>query len=70
MPVVKRKPTSPGVRFQTRIVGGPKLHDGEPYAPLVRANKSSGGRNNMGRITTRHRGGGHKRRYRVIDIKR
>ena len=46
------------------------LHKGGPYEPLVRPLKKSGGRNNQGRITTRHIGGGHKRRYRMIDFKR
>jgi large subunit ribosomal protein L2 len=47
-----------------------ELHKGEPYGPLVEKKTKSGGRNNNGRITTRHRGGGHKQRYRVIDFKR
>jgi large subunit ribosomal protein L2 len=46
------------------------LHKGAPYAPLLETKKKSGGRNNQGRITTRHRGGGHKQHYRVIDFKR
>ncbi len=46
------------------------LHKGDPYAPLVEKKTKTGGRNNNGRITTRHRGGGHKQRYRVIDFKR
>jgi len=46
------------------------LHKGEPYAPLVEKKTKSGGRNNKGRITTRHRGGGHRQRYRIIDFKR
>jgi len=46
------------------------LHKGEPYAPLLEAKASSGGRNNQGRITTWHRGGGHKRHYRIVDFKR
>lgn len=69
MAVVKRKPTSPGRRFVVQVVN-PELHTGEPHAPLVEKLSKSGGRNNHGRITTRHRGGGHKRRYRVIDFKR
>ena len=69
MPIVKSKPTSPGRRFVVRVVA-PELHSGEPYAPLLEKQSKSGGRNNMGRVTTRHRGGGHKRRYRVIDFKR
>ncbi len=69
MPIVKAKPTSPGRRFVVQVKT-PGLHKGEPYAPLVAKKTKTGGRNNQGRITTRHRGGGHKRRYRIIDFKR
>ncbi|WP_339644620.1 50S ribosomal protein L2 [uncultured Porticoccus sp.] len=69
MPVVKRKPTSPGRRFVVSIVN-PNLHKGEPYAPLLEKKTRTGGRNNNGRITTRHIGGGHKQHYRLIDFKR
>lgn len=69
MPVVKLKPTSPGRRFVVKVVN-PDLHKGAPYAPLLEKKSKSGGRNNNGRITTRHRGGGHKQHYRVIDFKR
>lgn len=69
MPVVKLKPTSAGRRFVVKVVN-PDLHKGAPHAALVEKKSKSGGRNNMGRITTRHRGGGHKQRYRVIDFKR
>ncbi len=69
MPVVKCKPTSPGRRFVVKVVN-PDLHKGEPYAPLTAAKSKSGGRNNKGRITTRHIGGGHKQKYRIIDFKR
>ena len=69
MPIVKSKPTSAGRRFAVRVVS-PDLHKGEPYAPLVEKQAKTGGRNNTGRITTRHKGGGHKRRYRTIDFKR
>jgi len=69
MPVVKCKPTSPGRRFVVKVVN-PDLHKGEPYAPLTAAKSKSGGRNNRGRITTRHIGGGHKQKYRIIDFKR
>lgn len=69
MAVRKHKPTSPGQRFVVRVV--PEgLHKGEPHAPLLKRLTKSGGRNNAGRITTRHKGGGHKRHYRVIDFKR
>ena len=69
MPVVKRKPTSPGRRFVVSVVN-PDLHKGAPHAPLLEKKSKSGGRNNNGRITTRHVGGGHKQHYRVIDFKR
>jgi large subunit ribosomal protein L2 len=69
MPLVKAKPTSPGRRFVVQV-STPGLHKGEPHAALVASKSKSGGRNNHGRITTRHRGGGHKQRYRVIDFKR
>jgi len=69
MPLVKLKPTSPGRRFVVRVVN-PELHKGDPYAPLLEKKSKSGGRNNNGRITTRHIGGGHKQHYRIIDFKR
>ena len=69
MPVVKTKPTSPGRRFVVKVVH-PELYSGKPYKPLTEKKTKSGGRNNNGRITTRHIGGGHKQRYRVIDFKR
>ena len=69
MPIVKSKPTSPGRRFVVSVVN-PDLHKGEPYAPLLEKKSKSGGRNNGGRITTRHIGGGHKQHYRVIDFRR
>ncbi len=69
MAVIKCKPTSPGRRHVTKIVT-PDLHKGKPYAPLLEKLSKTGGRNNAGRITTRHIGGGHKRHYRLIDFKR
>ncbi|NIR30683.1 MAG: 50S ribosomal protein L2 [Gammaproteobacteria bacterium] len=69
MALVKTKPTSPGRRFQTRV-RTKELHKGEPFAPLVEKKTRTGGRNDHGRTTTRHRGGGHKKRYRIIDFKR
>lgn len=69
MAVLKRKPTSAGRRFVVSIVSE-GLHKGEPYAPLLEKQSKSGGRNNNGRITTRHIGGGHKQHYRLIDFKR
>ena len=69
MPVVKCKPTSPGRRHVVKIVHL-DLHKGEPYAPLTAPKSKTGGRNNKGRITRRHAGGGHKQKYRIIDFKR
>ena len=69
MPIVKRKPTSPGRRFMVSVVDG-ELHKGAPHQPLLDKKSKHGGRNNQGRITTRHIGGGHKQRYRLIDFKR
>lgn len=63
------KPTSPGRRFQTYLTFD-ELTDKEPEKSLVVSLPKSGGRNNLGRITARHRGGGHKRKYRIIDFKR
>jgi large subunit ribosomal protein L2 len=69
MAVRKHKPTSAGQRFVVSVV--PEgLHKGAPHSPLLARLTKSGGRNNAGRITTRHKGGGHKRHYRVIDFKR
>jgi len=69
MALISRKPTSPGRRFQT-ATDFAEITRSEPEKSLVRPLKKSGGRNNYGRITCRHRGGGHKRRYRLIDFKR
>ncbi len=69
MPVAKLKPTSAGRRFVVKVVN-PDLHKGEPHWPLVEKQTRNGGRNNLGRITTRHQGGGHKQHYRLIDFKR
>jgi len=69
MAIVKCKPTSPGRRFVVKVVNE-DLHKGAPYAPLLEAKAKNGGRNNNGRITTRHKGGGHKQKYRVIDFRR
>ncbi|MEN8139961.1 MAG: 50S ribosomal protein L2 [Thermodesulfobacteriota bacterium] len=63
------KPTSPGKRNYISILD-PELSKNGPEKSLLRAKKSSGGRNNYGRVTARHKGGGHKRKYRVIDFKR
>lgn len=69
MAIVKAKPTSAGRRSLVKIVT-PELHKGSAYAPLLEGKSKTGGRNNNGRITTRHRGGGHKQHYRIIDFKR
>jgi large subunit ribosomal protein L2 len=69
MAIKKHKPTSPGRRFATWSDRA-EVTRSEPEKSLVRGLKKSGGRNTHGRITSRHRGGGAKRRYRVIDFKR
>ena len=69
MAIVKTKPTSAGRRHLIKVVND-ELHKGKPYAPLLEKQSRSGGRNNNGRITTRHVGGGHRQHYRVIDFKR
>src|SRR3569623_3784255 len=69
MAQITHKPTSPGRRdsVSVRTEG---LHKGAPYAPLTESQSKTGGRNHFGRSTTRHRGGGHKQAYRIIDFKR
>ena len=69
MAVLKSKPTSPGRRHVVRVVSE-DLHKGAPHKALLEKQSRNGGRNNNGRITTRHIGGGHKQHYRVIDFKR
>ncbi|MFT7602226.1 MAG: large subunit ribosomal protein L2 [Acidimicrobiales bacterium] len=69
MAIRKRKPTSPGRRFQTTSDFA-EITSTSPEKSLLRKQSSTGGRNNHGRKTSRHRGGGHKRRYRVIDFRR
>jgi len=69
MAILKSKPTSPGSRFVIRVKNE-DLHKGKPFARLLEKKSKSGGRNNQGRITTRHIGGGHKQHYRIIDFKR
>lgn len=69
MPVVKAKPTSPGRRFVVQVKT-PDLHKGGPFKPLLEKKSKSGGRNNAGRISTRHKGGGHKQHYRMVDFRR
>jgi large subunit ribosomal protein L2 len=69
MALIKTKPTSPGRRFVVKVVDS-TLHKGAPYRPLLEKQGKTGGRNNVGRVTTRHKGGGHKQHYRIIDWKR
>src|SRR3990167_10525451 len=69
MPLVKSKPTSAGRRFLVKVVN-PELHKGKPHDALLLPKNRISGRNNVGRITMRRRGGGHKKQYRLIDFKR
>ena len=69
MALQKSKPTSAGRRFVI-AVKTPELHKGKPHGPLTAKKRSTGGRNNDGRMTVRHQGGGHKQRYRIVDFKR
>ena len=69
MALIKVKPTSPGRRGVVKVVNS-ELHKGEPYSKLLEKQSRSAGRNNAGRITTRHMGGGHKQHYRKIDFRR
>ncbi len=69
MSLHKSKPTSPGRRFVV-AVRTDGLHKGKPLSSLIDKKTKSGGRNNAGRITVRHQGGGHKQRYRIVDFKR
>jgi len=69
MALLKSKPTSPGKRGEIRVVHK-DLHKGKPFAALLEKKSKSGGRNNRGRITVRHIGGGNKSHYRKIDFKR
>src|SRR3954463_8581332 len=69
MPLVKVKPTSPGRRALVKVVA-PELHKGDPHFPLVQTKRRGSGRNNYGRVTMRHQGGGHKHHLRLIDFRR
>ena len=69
MALVKVKPTSPGRRSMVKVVN-PDLYKGAPVARLTEPQKRSAGRNNNGHITTRHKGGGHKQHYRIVDFRR
>lgn len=69
MALIKSKPTSPGKRGQIKVVHH-NIHKGKPHAPLLEKLTKTGGRNNQGRITVRHIGGGSRAQYRLIDFKR
>ena len=69
MALVKVKPTSPGRRAVVKVVNE-NLHKGKPFAGLVEKQSKNAGRNNNGRVTVRHQGGGHKQHYRIVDFKR
>ena len=69
MALVKVKPTSAGRRALLKVAN-PDLHKGAPHAALIEKKAKIDGRNNYGRVSVRHRGGAHKRHYRVIDFKR
>lgn len=69
MAIVKLSPTSPGQRFTIKVVNK-DLHKGKPHQSLVVKKSKTGGRNNQGRITCRHIGGGHRQKYRLVDFKR
>ena len=69
MPLIKVKPTSPGRRAFVKV-STPDLHKGNQHWPLTARQSKTTGRNNAGRITMRHKGGGHKQHYRVVDFRR
>ena len=69
MALIKVKPTSPGRRSLVKVVN-PDLHKGRPVEALIEAKKRGSGRNNNGHITMRHKGGGHKQHYRMVDFRR
>lgn len=69
MALVKTKPTSPGRRHLVKVVNE-ELYKGKPFAALLEKKDKTGGRNNNGRITTRHKGGGSRQHYRLVDFKR
>jgi len=69
MGIKKLTPTSPARRYQTYLTND-ELTTDKPYKPLLDNKKRTSGRNNLGKMTVRHRGGGHKRHYRIVDFKR
>src|SRR5438552_4075452 len=68
MPVNKYKPTSPGIRFQTHHTFD-EITKARPEKSLTKGKPKTGGRNNLGRVTSRFIGGGHKQKYRVIHVR-
>ena len=68
MAIVVSKPTSPGQRFVIKVVNK-EIHKGKPHRSLVSIKTKTGGRNNAGRITSRHISVGHKQKYRHVDFK-
>ena len=69
MPVIVLRPTTPGQRFEVRV-SHKGLHKGGPHKPLTAPKRAAAGRSSSGRISVRHRGGGHKRRLRILDFRR
>jgi large subunit ribosomal protein L2 len=69
MPLIKVKPTSPGRRALVKVVT-PELYKGGPVSALTAKQSKTNGRNNYGRVTMRHKGGGHKQHYRFVDFRR
>ena len=69
MGIKKLSPTSPARRYQTYLTND-ELTTSTPHRPLLESKKCTSGRNNLGKMTVRHRGGGHKRHYRIVDFKR
>src|SRR3954471_22598722 len=69
MALVKVKPTSNGRRAVVKVVN-PNLHKGKPEQSLLESQSRKSGRNNLGRVTMRHQGGGHKQHYRIVDFRR
>jgi len=69
MAIVKLKPTSAGRRAQVKVVN-PDLYKGRPVDALIEKQTKNAGRNNYGRVTMRHQGGGHKQHYRLVDFRR
>ena len=69
MPIKSFRPITPTLRFQTKLVNDDITTD-KPYKPLLEVKQRTGGRNNTGKLSVRHHGGGHKQKLRLIDFKR